>query len=76
MKTKLTKLLCLLMAGLILLSGLVACGDTNEGTEDKTSGESVTEGETVGYTPAEGIVDRALTVAIDGSIDVHVSVPG
>ena len=46
MKTKLTKLLCLLMAGLILLSGLVACGDTNEGTEDKTSGESVTEGET------------------------------
>ena len=56
MKTKLTKLLCLLMAGLILLSGLVACGNTNEGTEDKTSGESVTEGETAD--PVQAALDN------------------
>ncbi len=47
MKTKLTKLLCLLMAGLLLLSGFVACGDNGEEPEDGTSGEAATEGETV-----------------------------
>ena len=56
MKTKLTKLLCLLMAGLILLSGLVACGDTNEGTEDKTSGEATDEGETAD--PVQAALDN------------------
>ena len=47
MKTKLTKLACLLLAGLMLLSCFIACGDNGEGTEDKTSGEAVTEGDTV-----------------------------
>ena len=46
MKTKLTKLLSLILAGLMLLSCFIACGDNGEGAEDKTSGEAATEGET------------------------------
>ena len=54
MKTKLTKLLCLLLAGLFLLSGLVACGDTNEGTEKQTTA-AATEGES--KDPAQTALD-------------------
>lgn len=34
MKTKLTKLLSLILAGLMLLSCFIACGDNGEGAED------------------------------------------
>ncbi len=48
MKTKLTKLACLLLAGLMLLSCFVACGDqTDDPSGEQTSGGAVTEGETV-----------------------------
>lgn len=46
MKTKLTKLLSLLLAGLMLLSGFVACADQTDDPAEQTSGEAATEGET------------------------------
>lgn len=47
MKTKLTKLFCLVLAGLMLLSCFVACGDETDRPGEQTSGEAVTEGDTV-----------------------------
>ena len=55
MKTKATKLLCLLLAGLMLLSTLVGCGETAETPSGETNGsttQAVTEGETVDPTVA------------------------
>lgn len=46
MKTKLTRLACLMLAGIMLLSCLMACGDQTDEPEQTSSGESVTEGET------------------------------
>ena len=46
MKTKIVKLLCLLLAGVLLMSTLIACGDQVENSGDQTTG-NVTEGETV-----------------------------
>lgn len=56
MKTKLTKLACLLLAGMMLLSCLIACGDNTEDVEDKTSGEAATEGET--QDPVQAALDN------------------
>jgi hypothetical protein len=48
MKTKTMKLLCLLLAGLMLLSTLAACGNETEGPEDRqTTAGSANEEETV-----------------------------
>ena len=46
MKTKTMKLLCLVLAGLMLLSTLVACGDQVENPGDQTTGNS-SEADTV-----------------------------
>lgn len=43
MKTKLTKLLSLLMAGLLLLPTFVACGDEVEKNPEQTSGTGTAE---------------------------------
>lgn len=51
MKTKATKLLCLLLAGFMLMGSLAACGDNTEGESGGTKAESGTE--------AEGTVDEA-----------------
>ena len=47
MKTKLTKLFCLVLAGLLLLSCFVACGDETDQPSEQTSDGAVTEGDTV-----------------------------
>lgn len=46
MKSVTIKIMALLLAALLVLPMLAACGDTQEGTEDTTVGGSVTEGET------------------------------
>lgn len=46
MKTKLTKLLSLLLAGLMLLSGFVACADQTDDPAEQTSGGTTNEDET------------------------------
>ena len=46
MKSVTIKILALLLAALMVLPMLAACGDTQEGTEDTTVGGAVTEGET------------------------------
>ena len=56
MKTKLTKLLSLLLAGLMLLSGFVACADQTDDPADQTSGEAATEGET--QDPVQAALDN------------------
>ena len=56
MKTKLIKLLCLLMAGLLLLSTFVACGDEI----DETESEQGTKG------PAEEETADEIQAALDG----------
>ena len=48
MKTKATKLLCLILAGLMLLSTLVACGtETDDPKDEQTTAGSSNESETV-----------------------------
>ena len=47
MKTKLTKLFCLVLAGLMLLSCFVACGDETDKPGEQSKDESAAEGETV-----------------------------
>ena len=46
MKSVTIKILALLLAALMVLPMLAACGDTQEGTEDTTVGGAVTEGDT------------------------------
>lgn len=46
MKSVTIKIMALLLAALLVLPMLAACGDTQEGTEDTTVGGAVTEGET------------------------------
>ena len=56
MKTKVTKLLCLLLAGLMLVTAFVGCAENiDTPTEKQTSGEAVTEGET--RDPVQGALD-------------------
>ncbi|MBP3665683.1 MAG: hypothetical protein J6K29_01395 [Clostridia bacterium] len=47
MKTKLTKLFCLVLAGLMLLSCFVACGDETDKPGEQSKDEAATEGDTV-----------------------------
>ncbi|MBQ4112220.1 MAG: hypothetical protein IJD38_05435, partial [Clostridia bacterium] len=47
MKTTATKLLCLILAGLLLISSLVACGDQIETPEGETTSGSIQESETL-----------------------------
>ena len=48
MKTKMTKLLCLLLSGLMLVTAFVGCAENvDDPGEQQTSGEAVTEGETL-----------------------------
>lgn len=56
MKTKLTKLLSLMLAGLMLLSGFVACADQTDDPGEQTSGGAVTEAET--QDPVQAALDN------------------
>lgn len=55
MKTKASKLLCLLLAGLMLVTAFVGCAENIDAPAEQTSGEAVTEGET--KDPVQGALD-------------------
>lgn len=59
MKTKTTKLICLLLAGLMLLSSLMACGETTEDPSGETGKGNVTQAVADGETddPAEAALE-------------------
>ena len=57
MKTKVTKLLCLLLSGLMLVTAFVGCAENvDDPGEQQTSGEVVTEGETLD--PVQSALDE------------------
>ena len=55
MKTKASKLLCLLLAGLMLVTAFVGCAENMDTPTEQPSGEAATEGET--KDPVQGALD-------------------